>query len=90
MAHQWQESVLHPAFIDDFGVKHPAAYWFPKCSVCGCTIAPQRSMYVATLRAIYLIEQHCHWTSNGSPTMESGWLLRSFVVLLPTLQVGMR
>lgn len=25
------------------------------------------NLYVATLRAIYLIEQHCHWTSHGDP-----------------------
>src|SRR5579885_2219708 len=24
------------------------------------------NLYVATLRAIYLIEQHCHWTARGS------------------------
>jgi DNA-binding ferritin-like protein len=23
------------------------------------------NLYVATLRAIYLVEQHCHWTSKG-------------------------
>lgn len=24
------------------------------------------NLYVATLRAIYLIEQHCHWTTRGT------------------------
>jgi len=24
------------------------------------------NLYVATLRAIYLIEQHCHWTTKGT------------------------